>query len=64
MDPGLFRRASGSDVGRNGNASGPAGQPVHPGDPVVGHVELALLLEINRRGDHRRHGDDHQQSVR
>ena len=64
MDPGLLGRTAGSDVGRNGNGLFPAGHLVNPGDPVVGHVELALLLEINRRSDHRRHGDNHQQSVR
>ena len=34
---------------------------VQPGDAVIGQVELALLLEIDRRGDHRRNRDNHQQ---
>ena len=34
---------------------------IDPRDPVVGQVIAALLLEIDRRGEYRRHGDDHQQ---
>ena len=63
VNPGLLRRASGRDVHRHREHL--AGhQLVGPGGSIIGHVEFALLLEINRRGDQRRHGDNHQQSVR
>jgi hypothetical protein len=62
VDPGLLRWTSGSDVGRHGEHL-IALLAVHPGDAVVGHVELTLLLKINRRRDHCRNGDNHQQSI-
>jgi hypothetical protein len=73
VDPGLLGGASRSDVGSHGNGlirRWPTGRrpvghhPIHPGDAIVGPVDLTLLLEIERRSDHCRHGDDHQQSVR
>ena len=63
VDPGFLSRTSGSDVGCNRNRL--AGHLlIYPGDAIVGHVEFTLLLEIDRRSDDCRHGDDHQQSVR
>jgi len=36
---------------------------IRPGHAVIGEMEAALLLEINRRSDHRRQRDDYQQGA-
>ena len=62
VDAGAFPGAARGDENCHGVVFF-AHRPVGPGDSVVGQVEAALLLEIDRSRDDRGHGHDDQQGA-